>query len=305
MDERSNLQSSNPQILQSSLRSGCYPAAVTPFRADGEIDQPGMARLLAWFQSHGCSGVVLAGTNGEGPSLSAVEKRDLLRAMMPVRGSLNLILGVATPSLSEAVWSCKQAAKIGAAAALVMAPSYFRDVAEEGIRAWFTNLMDQSDLPILVYNFPQRTGITLSPELMARLGEHGRMAGAKDSSGVVENIEGYASALPGKALFMGNETLLLQALAAGWTGTISGAANVLPGWLSQIVALWSDDREQAEIKFKLIVPALEALRKLSQPAVNKAVLARLGLLDSGRVRLPLRGTEVADDTWAVVRGLVG
>lgn len=286
------------------MKPGCYPAAVTPFREDGEVDQPGMARLLAWFESQGCTGVVLAGTNGEGPSLSAVEKRDLLRAMMPMRGSLDLILGVATPSLSEAVWSCKQAAKAGAAAALVMAPSYFRDATDDGIYGWFMALMDVSDLPILVYNFPQRTGISLTAGMMARLAEHERMAGAKDSSGVVENIEGYAAALPGKALLMGNETLLLQALAAGWTGTISGAANVLPGWLSQIVALWATDREQAEIKFKLILPALEALRKSPQPATNKAVLSRLGLLDSGRVRLPLQESALSDDTMSVLNGLV-
>src|SRR5438132_298207 len=121
------------QDPKSEIRRGCYPAAVTPFREDGEVDQPGMARLLAWFESQGCAGAVLAGTNGEGPSLSAIEKRDLLRAMMPVRGSIDLILGVATPSLSEAVWSCKQAAKIGAAAALVMAPGYFREATEQGI----------------------------------------------------------------------------------------------------------------------------------------------------------------------------
>ncbi|HVT11216.1 MAG TPA: dihydrodipicolinate synthase family protein [Fimbriimonadaceae bacterium] len=297
------MESSNPPILQ-SLRSGCYPAAVTPFREDGEVDQPGMARLLAWFESHGCTGVVLAGTNGEGPSLAAVEKRDLLRAMMPVRGSLDLILGVATPALSEAIWSCKQVAKIGAAAALVMAPSYFREASEDGLFGWFRALMDEAGLPILIYNFPQRTGISLSPEMMARLGEHERMAGAKDSSGSVENIEGYAAALPSKALFMGNETLLPRALEAGWSGTISGAANVLPSWLSQIVSLWRADRELAETKFKLILPALEALRKSPQPATNKAILAKIGVLDSARVRLPLAEAPAAEQLAELLKGLV-
>ncbi|HWA82602.1 MAG TPA: dihydrodipicolinate synthase family protein [Fimbriimonadaceae bacterium] len=286
------------------MRRGCYPAAVTTFREDGEIDLPGMARLLAWFESHGCAGVVLAGTNGEGPSLAAVEKRDLLRAMMPAKGSLDLILGVATPALTEAVWSCRQAAKAGATAALVMAPSYFREAGEEGIFAWFQSLMDEAGVPILVYNFPQRTGISLSPDLMARLGEHERMAGAKDSSGSVENIEGYAAALPGKALFIGNETLLPLALQAGWTGTISGAANALPGWLSQIVALWTEDREQAEIKFRLILPALGALRKSPQPATNKAVLAGIGVLDSARMRLPLAEMPVSQGLAESLKGLV-
>jgi len=287
------------------LAAGCYPASVTPFGEDGEVDQAGMARLLAWFESRGCTGVVMAGTNGEGPSLSAIEKRDLLRAMMPVRGWLDLILGVATPSLSEAVWSCKQAAKIGAVAALVMAPGYFREVSEDGIYSWFMALMDAADLPVLVYNFPQRTGITISPELMARLAPHERMAGAKDSSGNAANLAGYASALPGKVLFVGNETLLLEALKAGWSGTISGASNVLPGWLSQIVSLWHEgDKEQAEIKFRLIFPALEAIRKSPQPACNKAVLARLGVLDSGRVRAPLAEAGAVEELMEALHGLV-
>jgi 4-hydroxy-tetrahydrodipicolinate synthase len=269
------------------MRSGCYPASVTPFRDDGDIDQPGMARLLAWFESQGCAGVVIAGTNGEGPSLSAVEKRDLLRAMMPVRGKLDLILGIATPSLSEAIWSCNQAAKAGATAALVMAPGYFREATPDGIYGWFMALLDASNLPVLVYNFPQRTNVTIEPELMARLGSHERMIGAKDSSGAVENLAGYAAALPGKSLFVGNETLLLQALEAGWTGTISGASNVIAGWLSQIVELWETDQDQARVKFAFTLGVIEAIRKSPQPATNKAVMERLGIIDSGQLRLPL------------------
>jgi 4-hydroxy-tetrahydrodipicolinate synthase len=274
------------------LRPGCYPASVTPFREDGEVDHPGMARLLAWFESQGCAGVVLAGTNGEGPSLSAIEKRDLLKAMMSVRGSLDLILGVATPSVSEAIWSCRQAAKIGAAAALVMPPGYFREATEAGIEKWFLAVMDDAELPVIVYNFPQRTGITISAELMGRLSRHERMAGAKDSSGSVENLSDYAAALPGRSLFVGNETLLWKALEAGWSGTISGAANVLPGWLSQVVALCGGgQKEQARIKFELAVRGVEGLRKSPQPATSKGVLARLGILDSGRLRPPLEEAD--------------
>lgn len=286
------------------LRPGCYPAAVTPFAESGEVDHPGMARLLAWYESQGCAGAVLAGTNGEGPSLSAVEKRDLLRAMMPVRGSLDLILGVATSSLSEAVWSCRQASKLGAAAALVMPPGYFREASEEGIARWFEALLDQSDLPMLIYNFPQRTGLNLTPNLLARLAPHPRMIGAKDSSGNVDNLNAYPEALPGKSLFVGNETLLLKALEKGWSGTISGAANVIPGWLSQVVALWPEDPARARIKFEVALVGIEALRKEAQPAANKAILARLGILDSNRVRLPLQSLDEVEAVWSGLKGLL-
>src|SRR5690242_13518793 len=119
------------------LFPGIYPAAVTPFDSKGRVDMVSMAKLLAWFESGGCAGAVLAGTNGEGPSLSAVEKRDLLKASMPLRGKLDLILGVATCSSDEAIWLCKQAANDGAAAVLLMAPYYFREASDAGIAEWF------------------------------------------------------------------------------------------------------------------------------------------------------------------------
>lgn len=270
------------------LAPGVYPASVTPFDARGCVDAAGVARLLAWFEASGCRGAVLAGTNGEGPSLSAVEKRDLLESAAGVRGSLELILGVATPSLDEAVWLCRQAHRFGAASALVMAPFYFRDAPEEGIEHWFLELLDASPLPVLVYNFPQKAGIVLRPELIGRLARHERFLGAKDSSGDATNLRTYREAVEDRhLLFVGNETLLAEALGLGWSGTISGAANVLPQWLSAICGEWASARESAEAKFALALDAIGALRAGPQPALNKAVLHRLGVLSDPRVRSPL------------------
>jgi 4-hydroxy-tetrahydrodipicolinate synthase len=124
----------------------------------------------------------------------------------------------------------------------------------------------------------------------------------------VENVHAYAEALAGsdKNLFVGDETLLMQTLGAGWTGTISGAANVLPLWLSQIVAEWDLDRESAETKFEIIRPALAAIRKSSQPATNKAMLERAGVLPQAAVRLPLLavGVDAADAVWEEVGKLM-
>ncbi len=283
------------------LKAGVYPASVTPFDAKGDIDMAATARLLAWFEACGCTGVVLAGTNGEGPSLSAIEKRDFVRDAMPLRGKLDIILGVATSSLEEGVWSCNQAMKSGAVAALVMAPSYFREASEDGIVKWFLALMDRTDIPVIVYNFPQRTGITISSEMLQEISEHERFAGVKDSSGARENLSGYAGALKGKdkVLYVGNETLLLEALQSGWTGTISGASNVMPYPLSRVVAdFHSGKTESAEAKFAIALPAIEALRGKPQPVTNKGLLASIGVLPSGEVRLPLIGAA-ADSVKAL------
>jgi len=290
------------------LAPGVYPASVTPMHADGSVDTPSLVRLLAHFKSAGCKGVVLAGTNGEGPSLSAVEKRDMVRAAVPVFADLEIVAGIATPSLDEAIWLAGQARKAGATAGLVMAPGYFREASEEGIALWFEALFDATELPILVYNFPQRTGIEIGHGLMARLGGHARMVGLKDSSGNVDNLDGYAKALAGtgKRLFVGNEALLWQALQKGWTGTISGAANCIPAWLAAVVDEFvAGHMDSGEAKFAIARAGIEALRGIPQPQVNKAILHRLGILPSGALRLPLEEApeEIVERAWATVERL--
>ncbi|MGV3614556.1 MAG: dihydrodipicolinate synthase family protein [Fimbriimonas sp.] len=276
-----------------SLQPGVYPAAVTPFDERGKVDLAGVARLLAYFRSEGCQGVVVSGSNGEGPSLSAVEKRDLVKAAVPLADGMAVISGVATPSLEEAVWLCRQSGDAGATAALLMAPGFFREASEAGIEAWFTAVMDRSPIPVLVYNFPARTGVRLEAPLIARLAEHPRFLGLKDSSGERANLSDYAAAAPGKRLFVGDETLLGDAMAAGWSGTISGAANCLSRWFVAALADWESDRESALAKLELVAPALKALRSAPQPMAHKAILRERGVLPSAAVRLPLEELDEA------------
>ena len=278
------------------LEPGVYPAAVPPMTADGAVAGPSVARLLAYFEAAGCKGVVLAGTNGEGPSLSAYEKRDLLRLANSCKGTLQLVLGVATPSLDEARWLCEQGGKNVAGAVLAMPPSYFRAATEEGILEWFTTLADGSPVPILAYNFPKMTGFTMSSAFIAELAAHPNVVGFKDSSGEPANLAtfsprpsgGEGSGVRGnreRKLFVGDETLLMDALAEGWTGTISGAANCVPQWLSQVVAA------RDAVKFSVVLPVIKAIRSQPQPATNKAVLHALGVISTPHPRLPLKATD--------------
>ncbi|MEM4409268.1 MAG: dihydrodipicolinate synthase family protein, partial [Candidatus Caldarchaeum sp.] len=115
---------------------GAFVAMVTPFAESGEIDEPGVARLLAYFEHLNLTGVVVAGTNGEGPSLSTIEKRDLVRLAVKLSGKLKVIAGLATCSLTEARWIAKQASEAGATAGLVIPPFYFPPDFD-GIEKWF------------------------------------------------------------------------------------------------------------------------------------------------------------------------
>lgn len=284
------------------LRCGAYPAAITPFASTGEVDMPSVARLLAHFEHSGCAGAVLAGTNGEGPSLSAIEKRDLLREAMPLRGNLELILGIATPSLHEATWLTDQAGKAGAAAILLMAPGYFRKASDEGIEAWLRAVMDAASIPVVIYQFPRMAGVEISDKALSNLASHPQFGGIKDSSGQAEHLARYAEIADERgALLVGDETLLPQALDAGWTGTISGCANSVPGWLAKIVA--EHGTESGQAKWEMLRPVIKGLRAMPQPMCHKGVLHTQGVISQADVRLPLASHDPADAIALIERNL--
>jgi len=199
------------------------PAAITPFDESGRVDAAGVARLIAYFQSEGATGVLVGGTTGEGPSLTSFEKRDLIRHAVAVSGGLPIYLGIATTALNEALWLSHEAGKAGAAGVLVMPPFFHRDLDPT---PWLRAFLERSTADALLYNFP-RYSPALSAPMLVSLADCDRLIGVKDSSGAAENPPAFAAALPGRRLLVGDETLLGPALAAGWSGTISGAANVL------------------------------------------------------------------------------
>lgn len=256
------------------------PAAVTPFDAEGRVDLVGVARLLAYFRSEGATGVVVGGTTGEGPSLTSFEKRDLVRSAAPLAGGLPVWLGVATPSLEEAVWLARETNKAGAAGILLMPPFFYRELDPT---AWLGAVLDRSPVDILLYNFP-RFAPALGVDLLSALADHPRFVGLKDSSGNVENLASFASALPGKRLYVGDETLLDRALDLGWSGTISGAANVLCRELAGAV---KDEGESRAVKLELLLPRLKEIRSSPQPVGHKRTLVKRGIIDRADVRLPL------------------
>lgn len=271
------------------MKPTVFGAAVTPFDAKGKVDFLSLARLFAYFEAAGCDGVVLAGTTGEGPSLSAVEKRDLIRESQSLRGSLRTILGLATSSLDEAIWLSRRADEYGAEAVLAMCPTAWSKVSSADLKAWYLALMDASACPVMVYHHPALTTVCLSEEDICRLSEHLHFGGIKVSSGFQGKLDKMRRALPeDKPLWMGDERCLLEAWEAGWSGTISGAANILAPWIAQIAEDFVTDRESAAAKQDLIGPVLEELRRDYLPPQLKAVLAEWKILDRPDVRLPLQ-----------------
>ena len=255
------------------------PAAVTPFDADGRVDVLGVARLLAYFRAEGATGVVVGGTTGEGPSLTSFERRDLVRLAVPVADGLPVWLGVATTALEEALWLAREARKAGAAGVLLMPPFFHRALDPA---PWLGAFLDRTASDTILYHFPR-----FAPGLLdaaPALAEKARFVGLKDSSGERDNLALFAAALPGKRLFVGDETLLGPALAAGWAGTISGAANSL---CRELAGALSDEGESREVKLDLLRPRLLGVRSAAQPMGHKRTLVERGIIDRADVRLPL------------------
>ena len=169
-----------------------------------------------------------------------------------------------------------------------MAPGYFRNASEAGVLGWFRAVAESSPVPVIAYNFPKFTGFTFTESVVAELAKMPNVAGFKDSSGEPSNLEMFRRAAPGKSLLVGDETLLWDALSAGWSGSISGVANLVPGWLSRVVA------EKNESVFQTVLPVVEAIRKGPQPAMNKAVLGEWEIISSKAVRLPLEEADGAE-----------
>ena len=288
-----------------SLNPGVYPASVTPFLENLEVDFSSLARLLALFQVQGCAGVVLAGTTGEGPSLSSYERRDLLISARKIAPDLNLILGIATSNVPEAIWLANQAAKAGARACLMMPPAYYKSATEQGIADWYLSVFDKIEIPVLVYNFPKVTGITITSQIVSLLKSHPNFAGIKDSSGELQNLKSYRESVGDEhLLFVGDETLLLKAMKCGWSGTISGAANSVSGWLVRYVQEELSDSGSPETTFNFLLPILKIIRSQSQPATHKATLFELGILSTSLVRPPLE-PKCAGEQLKLMQNLLG
>lgn len=263
---------------------GILPAAITPVNSAGEPDEVSFAKRVAWFEAAGCHGVVVAGTTGEGPSLSAVQKRDLLRVAVSVRGRLSVVLGIATPALHEYLWLQAQAAKVGADAILLMPPTYYRD--EPGATAWLREAMDAADLPVVLYHFPRFSGYDPALEVWGELLGHANCIGLKDSSGQTATLAPLRQAVPDKLLLVGDERLFPAAKAAGWTGSISGAANLL----AYPLAKWW--QEPSDTLWARLEPALCGCKGEAAIARMKSALAHLQQIPSGAT---LPGIAEADD----------
>jgi len=217
------------------LIQGVYTALITPFSETGEIDEPLFVRLLAFQESAGVNGVVVCGTNGEGPSLTMQERIQLYELACQHRGKLQIIAGTASSSLPESLYLIKKAAKAGCDALMISPPFYFKNPSVEGLEAFYRPLLDAGPLPVILYHIPRMTQVPIEPALVERLLDHPNLYGIKDSECAPPRMPAYLSFIPRLKVFVGVEKQFASALKQGASGTICGLANGFP---EPMVRVW-------------------------------------------------------------------
>lgn len=276
-------------------------AMITPFTVTGALDVDGAQRLAARLVAEGCDGLVLNGTTGESPTTTDDEKTRLVTAVREAVGDrAALVAGVGTADTRHTVESALAAAAAGADGVLVVTPYYSRPP-QEAVADHFRQVADASELPVMLYDIPDRTGTRIEPETMIRLAGHPRIVAVKDCSYDFLGTQKVLSQTE-LAYYAGCDEHVLALYAVGAAGCVSTVANAVPAHVAAILAAFdAGDTARATQLQLAAMPLTEAMMGSGLPGTvtAKALLGRLGL-PAGPVRAPLlpAGPETADGLLA-------
>jgi 4-hydroxy-tetrahydrodipicolinate synthase len=263
-------------------------AIVTPFSPDGQLDLAAWDRLLDFHLGEGTDGIVVAGTTGESPALSLEEIDKLTaRAVSRCRGRIPVLVGVGTNSTAGTVARTRVLSRSGVDGVMVVTP-YYNKPPQEGLYRHFVAVAEASEVPVVLYNVPGRTGVDLLPATIARLAAHPRIVAVKEASGSVARAEEVLAACEGGfTLLSGDDMTCVALMAIGARGVISVSANVVPRRMHEACAAALRQDMATAIAIDSTLQALHRdLFIESSPIPVKWAVAQLGLTGT-TLRLPL------------------
>jgi 4-hydroxy-tetrahydrodipicolinate synthase len=274
-------------------------AMVTPFDDDLAVDFARAERLAAWLLEHGSDGLVVAGTTGESPTLTDDEKLELFRVVIGAVGDrAPVVAGTGTYDTRHSIELTKTAERAGADAALVVTP-YYNKPPERGLIEHFRAVAAATDLPVLIYNIPSRSGVNLSSAALATLAEVENIVAVKQANPDLEELA-RVCAINGFGVYAGNDDMLLDVLRRGGRGGICVASHVAGPRMAELARLArAGELDAAAAVDEELRPLFKALFVTTNPIPVKAALNLLGH-DVGGLRLPL--VPASDDERAVVAG---
>ncbi len=269
-------------------------AMVTPFTADGSVDLDGVARVASHLADHGNDGLVVSGTTGEAPTTTVEEDGQILRAVVEAVGDRCTVLaGIGTNDTPHSIALARQAEAAGADGALLVTP-YYSKPTQAGIAAHFEAIAAVSDLRIMLYDIPGRTGVTIAPETFARVAENEKFVAVKDAVGDLFRGARIMQAT-GLSYYSGDDVLNLGWLTHGGAGVVSVVGHVAGEQYADMVArVDAGDLDGALKVYVELIPIVDAIMGLAPGVMTaKAAMQLLGVHDNRAVRLPL---VEADDT---------
>lgn len=270
---------------------GVITALVTPFTEDCLIDMEGLRENVRQQIAAGVDGVLALGTTGEGPALTKEEQEQVLHAVIDeAKGKVHVMVGTGSNNTQNTLDRSRLAEQAGADSILVVTP-YYNCPSQEGLYQHFAAVADATGIPVYLYNIPRRAGRNIEPETVARLAEIPNVAGIKEASGNITQIDTIISAAivnrADFAVFSGDDAMTLPVLALGGCGVISVVSNLFPREMVGLVQAWKQgDILKAQEIHRQLSPIFKAAFVESNPAPIKAAMRMCGL-PSGVCRLPL------------------
>ena len=264
---------------------GAMTAMITPFR-EGRLDEQRLKEQVEFQVKNGIDGLVPVGTTGESPTLDFKEHARVIELTVQyAAGRVPVIAGTGANATTEALELHQIAKKAGAPACLSVNP-YYNKPTQEGLYRHFMTLADRVDLPIVLYNIPGRTGITMSAQTVARLAKHRNIVGIKEATGDL-NMSGEIRSLCDIVILSGDDSLTVPIMSIGGRGVISVLSNVVPGQIKSLVKLClASQYEQAAALHRKLFPLMRAMFLDGNPVGIKYAMKVAGL-DNGDLRLPL------------------
>lgn len=281
--------------MKNTIFTGAATAIVTPLNEKG-IDFDAFRKLIEWQISEGIDAIVVAGTTGEGSTLTDSEHKEAIKFCVDVvAGRVPVIAGTGSNDIAYAISLTEYACEVGADAMLLVTP-YYNKATQNGLVKSFTAVADVSTKPCILYNVPSRTSCNLKPETCAILAKHPNIVAIKEASGDISQVAAI-SRLCGDSLdiYSGNDDQIVPVMSLGGKGVISVLSNLLPRETSEMCHAYmnGDCKRALDMQLKYL-PLIDSLFCEVNPIPVKAAMAAMGYCDN-YLRLPLTPMEEANE----------
>lgn len=269
--------------------NGVMPPHITPFAASGLLDEKGLREDIEFWIESGVSGLVPCGSNGESTNLAMEEKEQVIRLVVDqVNGRIPVIAGTGSSSTSETITLSRYAIDVGVDALLIVTPYYFT-VSQEDLYHHYRTIVEKIDHPIILYDVPKFTNVTISPLIAERLTEFEQIAGIKESSSDLRQIAELIDSVGDKiSVLSGSGSTIFSTLTLGGKGAVAAIVNVAPALCVRLYNTVVAGNIEEGRRLQLSLLRLDRLLTVKYPVSGvKAALELLGK-PAGPPRMPIR-----------------